>query len=94
MAPSILHPPSIGTVFRANGLRAADQPATEVDITVEFQRKVGMSRGVVGWESRAAPFFFFFLGGGGKTQFFSVNFWVKILVLNFHSFQGLVWEAF
>ncbi|CAJ1443780.1 unnamed protein product [Effrenium voratum] len=28
-----------GTVYRENGLRAAEQPAREIDVTVEFQRK-------------------------------------------------------
>ena len=33
-------PVAKGTVMRENGLRAADQPAREVDVTVEMQRKV------------------------------------------------------
>ena len=32
--------------MRENGLRAADQPAREVDVTVEMQRKVW---DIVGW---------------------------------------------
>jgi len=32
-------PVAKGTVMRENGLRAADQPAREVDVTVEMQRK-------------------------------------------------------
>lgn len=37
-----------GTVVRQNGIRAADQPAREVDVTVEMQRKVG-STWIVTW---------------------------------------------